>query len=286
MRALLPTLALTTLPLVSAPLLTTQHVDISLANGSALEVRWQDDDAGIFFPANGARAYVDPVAGAASRPAAATWDFIGVPAGATFYRLPAGQNPRLLYLGFGAEQATTNAFQAWNPGDPARAVNSSQKYLQVRLTGWRGPGHFSIYTVVSGTPRVWMATANGITPSNTADSLYILEGGHLHYNFAFTARGNYEIDLAVVARQGGQEVSTSATLKFTTEQDLGIKSLPGHQLELSWPSLSLGFQLQQNPGLDPAGWSPVAATPVDDGEFNRVVLPIAPPRRFFRLAKP
>lgn len=286
MRHPLAAFLLLSAPLAATPLLTTQHVDISLANGSNLDVRWQDDDGDTFYPANGARGYVDPVAGAAPRPAASTWNFIGVPAGTTFYRLTAGQNARLLYLGFGAEQATPNAFQAWNPGDPARAVNSSQKYLQVRLTGWRGPGHFSIYSVVSGNPRVWMATADGVNPSNTADSLYISEGGHLHFNFAFTARGDYEIDLAVHARQGGQEISTNTTLKFTTEQDLELKMLPGQQVELKWPSLSLGFHLQQNPGLNAAGWTPVPDAPVDDGQFQRVVLPLSPPKRFFRLAKP
>ena len=272
--------------IAAGPLLTTQHIDISLANGSNIEARWFDSDVNAFYPVAATKAYVDPVAGAAPRPTPSTWDFIGVAAGEPFYRLPAGQNPRLLYLGFGAEQATLNAFQAWNPGDPARNVNTTQKWLQVRLNAWRGPGHFSIYSVVSGTPRVWMATADGIAPSNTADSLYIIEGGHTHYNFAFTARGDYEIDIGIHAMQGGQPVSTTATLKFTTEQKVEIQRIASDQIELKWPSLSLGFSLQQNNGLSPSGWSPVATPPTDDGEFNRVTLPVEPPARFFRLAKP
>ena len=273
-------------PLAAEPLLTTQHIDISLANGGNLEARWYNSDANVFYPAAAARAYVDPVAGVAPRPASSTWDFVGVAAGEPFYRLPAGQNPRLLYLGFGAEQATLNAFQTWNPGDPGRNVNTSQKWVQVRLNAVRGPGQFSIYSVVSGTPRVWMATSDGIAPSNTADSLYILEGGHTHYNFAFTARGDYEIDIGIHAIQGGQPVSTTATLKFTTEQRLEIQQLDSSHVELKWPSLSLGFGLQQNTSLDALGWTPVTAPPTDDGEFNRVILPLEPPARFFRLAKP
>ncbi|MFM7181774.1 MAG: choice-of-anchor M domain-containing protein [Verrucomicrobiales bacterium] len=286
MRELLFIWLLPACQLSAGPLLTTQHVDISLANGSNLEARWYNSDANAFYPVTAAKGYVDPVAGVALRPASSSWDFIGVAAGEPFYRLPAGQNPKLLYLGFGAEHATLNAFQTWNPGDPARNVNTSQKWLQVRLNGWRGPGQFSVYTVVSGVPRVWMASSDGVAPSNTSDSLYILEGGHTHYNFAFTARGDYEIDIGIHARQGGQEVSTTATLKFTTEQTLEINTLPTSEVELKWPSLSLGFNLQQSNTLQPGSWTPVVLPPVDDGEFKRVVLPLSPPTRFFRLAKP
>lgn len=286
MRSLLFLSFLSALRLPAEPLLTTQHVDISLANGSSLEARWSIADSGSFFPAAGAKAYVDPVASAVIRPTSPTWDFIGVNAGETFHRLPSGQNPRLLYLGFGAEQSTQNAFEPWNPGDVARGVNTSQKYIQVRLNGWRGPGHFSIYSVVGGTPRVWFATADGVAPSNTTDSLYVVEGGHTHYNFAFTARGDYEIDVGIHARQGGQEVSTNATLKFSSEQKLEIKLLPSNEVELKWPSLSLGFFLQQNSGLSSPGWTAVTVPPEDDGEFNRVVLPTTLPTGFFRLAKP
>lgn len=239
-----------------------------------------------FYPTDKTSAYVNPAVATVARPANPAWEFLGVDDGESFLRLPAGQNPRLLYLGFGAEHATTNAFDAWNPNDPDRNVNSAEKYIQVRLESWRGPGHFSIYTVVKGVPRVWMATADGVTPSNTADSLYLTEGGHLHYNFAFTARGNYEIDISVFAKQGGQDVSTTTTLRFTTEPKLEIVKQEDNQIELKWPSLSLGFQLQQNQDLSPGGWSPVATATVDDGEFQSLVLPVVPPSSFFRLAAP
>lgn len=48
MRLLFSSLLLLTGPLIAGPLLTTQHIDISLANGSTLDVRWADSSAGTF----------------------------------------------------------------------------------------------------------------------------------------------------------------------------------------------------------------------------------------------
>ena len=270
----------------AGPLLTNQHIDISVANGTSPALRWFNADTATFFALAVARGYIDPIKSARIRPAGSQWDFLGMAASEPLYLLTSTQRPGLLYLGFGAEHASLDAFQAWNPGDPARAVNSNGKWLQVLLTGCRGPGQFSVYTVVGGQPRIWMATSDGISPSNTADSLYVPEGGHAHYNFAFSKAGTYQLEIKIRAMQGGQFVDSSGTLMFTTEQSLGITRTASGSMELSWPSLSAGFVLQENPGLDPSGWAISPHVPVDDGQWNKVIVSPNPPRRFFRLAKP
>ncbi len=56
-------------------------------------------------------------------------------------------------------------------------------------------------------------------------------------------------------------------------------------VRLSWPATALQVGLQQNPGLDPKGWVPVASPPKMIGSFNTVYL--APSgSMFFRLVPP
>ena len=279
------------LPAASAtPLLTTQHVDISLANGSNLSLRWHNHNAvavgGYFFSADGATGYIDPVKSRRIRPEDTKWDFLGVAAGGEFFLLPATQNNQLLYLGFGAGNAIPGSFDVWNPSDTLRNVNTSQRWIQVHLKGVTGPGDFSVYTVSGGNPRIWMDSADGIHPSISEDSLYVVEGGHSHYNLAFTHEGNYQLHFQLRAYKSGSLITSEGTLNFTTSPELKIDSKPSNQITLSWPSLSEGFILKKSKTLHTGSWSIVPELPIDNGQTNSLILPVTTNPLFFRLEKP
>ncbi len=55
---------------------------------------------------------------------------------------------------------------------------------------------------------------------------------------------------------------------------------------VSWPDPSTGFELQENPDLDPAHWVKVASPPAVVGGQKQVVVPVPVGNRFYRLFKP
>ena len=56
-------------------------------------------------------------------------------------------------------------------------------------------------------------------------------------------------------------------------------------INITWPSPSTGFGLQENPGLDPANWSTVPPTNSDNGTIKSIVVPAGPGNRLYRLKK-
>jgi hypothetical protein len=54
---------------------------------------------------------------------------------------------------------------------------------------------------------------------------------------------------------------------------------------VSWPDPSTGFELQENPDLDPAHWVKVAALPTVVGGQKQVIVPAPAGSRFYRLRK-
>jgi surface-anchored protein len=110
-------------------------------------------------------------------PAGAQWSFLGS-AGSPVWVLPQSQDPNLLYLGLATEEILSDVF-----------VNDR---VTLSLTGVSGPGNFSVYAVSLGNPNVFMDSSDGIS---SADSLVLPTGTHQHFNFGFTAPGDYTIGL-------------------------------------------------------------------------------------------
>jgi len=83
----------------------------------------------------------------------------------------------------------------------------------LRLKSVNGPGHFSVWSSNLGGPSVHMATSDGITEN---DMVSIPEGGHSHFNYAFTAMGHYEITFQAVATliDGEKVISDDVTYYF------------------------------------------------------------------------
>jgi T5SS/PEP-CTERM-associated repeat protein len=55
---------------------------------------------------------------------------------------------------------------------------------------------------------------------------------------------------------------------------------------LSWPSIYVGYFLEQNPDLAPGNWSAVSDTPADNGTTRSVTITPATGNMFYRLSKP
>jgi len=54
---------------------------------------------------------------------------------------------------------------------------------------------------------------------------------------------------------------------------------------VSWPASATGFTLQTTASLPAAVWSRVSASPVVQGGFNKVTVPISGAAGFYRLSK-
>jgi len=193
--------------------LTTEHVDIGLAEGPGLGIHWHDEDNDLEYEPDGAYAFIDPVLALNTRPAASQWNFLGGTVGGNIWILPQTQNPNLLYLGVGAEEADAGTFDLWNPGD-ARGANNSARWLELSLVSVSGPGAFSVWqTDQFGSPIAYISTAETLTGGNR---LFVQEGGHSHYNWGFTSLGTYDVTFQVRGFIGGDEVTQQDIFTFST----------------------------------------------------------------------
>ncbi len=221
-------------PVAAAPtrgyaVLVDEHVDID-ANFIAGEWIWSanNGDAGVTHPPEAALLYAGPGAdpdnfnpglagGRKQRPDGDEWDFIGLPAGQVYWQLLQSQDSSTLYLGFSAEDTPWNALDSYDAaGESGGRVQGEAPWIQLRLVRVEGPGHFSVWQSGSLRPVVFLSSAdNGVDAS---DTLWILAGGHIHFNWAFTARGLYRVTLQASGRVGGQRVfSEEATFTFGVE---------------------------------------------------------------------
>ncbi|MEM7391481.1 MAG: TIGR03769 domain-containing protein, partial [Verrucomicrobiota bacterium] len=85
---------------------------------------------------------------------------------------------------------------AWNPMDPDRFADSSDKYMKVNLVGVRGPtnGYFSLFQF-GAQPTLYLSSfENGIGPE---DRFYVTPNSHDHFNWSFSKPGLYEIDFEI-----------------------------------------------------------------------------------------
>ena len=201
-----------------AATLSNGHTDIGLAEMDTLALHWHDEETNTEYEPDEAHAYVPPVLSATTRPAGAEWDFLGVAANNTYYQLPESEDPDLLFLGIGAEDATPGAFDAWNPGD-LRGANTSDNWFQLALVGLTytgsGAGVFSAWSDDGlGSPILWMSSSDGL---DGTDCVYVTDHGH--YNFAFSDEGLYELEFEVRAYQSGSLITSApATFLFVVPE--------------------------------------------------------------------
>lgn len=194
--------------------LTTEHVDIGLAEDDELELHWHlhDSNPKVEYEPDEAIGLVNP---------AVTTSHNGV----DYFWLPATQNFTTLYLGIGAEDSD-GSFGVWSVRDsrvpdtaPSPSGPVDLDYLRLNLEDVSGPGDFAVW----GGGSDWMNSADGITladdtstvaDNSLADVLYVRDGSHIHFDMGFTDLGTYDVDFSVTASVGGV-VTTSDTATFT-----------------------------------------------------------------------
>lgn len=199
-------------PAERVALFTDEHVDLNVtySGDNRFTLGFRDDDNSIQYLSDNAAVTVPELA-KLSRPAGSSFDFIGVPAGAPYYRLPQGQNPQLVYLGVAAYGVAAGAIDSYDPSlESGGNATGVAPWIRLQLLGSSGPGPFSVWQ--SGTtPKVFVATYDGISPS---DSIWIRAGSHVHFNYGFGAPGEYRLRFGVSAVKGGEPVSSCPITVF------------------------------------------------------------------------
>jgi len=133
------------------------------------------------------------------RPTGAAFNFLGIPEGKSIWLIPQLQNPNLLFGGVSAEEIEIGALGKYLETDPR--VNQSDEFVRVEMVGFSGPGEMSIWTNDPfGTPIVFWQTADGVNaPGTPTDTLFSTPQAHADVNFAFTAAGEYTVQVRATA---------------------------------------------------------------------------------------
>lgn len=242
----LPLALLASVPLssVAYEVVTDEHVDIQIVYASgSLSGKIAPEGGGMLDL--GETLLFDGPSGstAVTRPGGAEWDFLGVGAGETLYFWPQGALDGRTYLGFASDKGTVpnGTFKSYFEADSR--VEDTAAWNKVSLLDVRfhpapgesaGPAHFSLWNFAFGEATVWMSSfENGITAD---DATWVLGGGHEHFNWGFTKRGHYEIDLRFSGflNAGGAYIE-SAPLTY----HFGVEFLPANIPEPGTATLAL-----------------------------------------------
>lgn len=184
------------LPARAWVILTNGHVDgFGIGyHDDHLEFHVHDDETDTEYEP-GDVVFVVPPAVQYTVPANPMYSFLGNP-GDPIWILPQVQIPGVLFLGSSTHEVPPGIFTG---------------SLRVELTSIHGPGHFALYqTDGFGVPTVLMNTRDGIS---AADHYLIPVGGHMHFNWAFSAEGLYELTVVASGTRlaDGSTVATEST---------------------------------------------------------------------------
>jgi len=174
------------------------------ANQWALSLR---DDVGqvTYSPATNALLWVEPIPHQ-TIPAGTNWSFLGSE-GSNVWIFPKTKTANLLWLGADTSTMTNGVF-----------TNNQVKLTLKRVTG---PGEFALYDVdASGNPLVWMNTRDGITG---ADVVTLPVGAISHFNWAFSAPGDYVVSFAAggtLANGSAAPVSATVDYRFHVQAEV------------------------------------------------------------------
>ncbi len=199
---ILATIAFGTVPAQAAfvKVFTNEHVDIEGEfEGGQLVLGVHDDDNDIHYDdPSSVQFLISESLTRSGLSSNSTYDFLGVAPGAEIFVLPAGL-PTFL---FGGSQTPDVPFVGLANG--ARPMFSSLNF-DFDPTEFTGPGRFSLFTD-SGVLLMSseLTEFNGASVPNSAGSV-----SHTHYNFAFSAPGNYVLPFRVRGTPSGGSELTS-----------------------------------------------------------------------------
>lgn len=229
---------------------TDEHVDLNLgftAGDWTLGVRNNDVIPNVSTPPGDAILYVGTNSKLA-RPAGSEFNFLGVGAGSNVWILPGTQEANKLYLGFAAEDVGATAVDRYDAStESGGRVTGQARWVRVTFTnvvhtkpdGTVGDGDFSVWQVPVSTPVVFAATSDGL---NAADSIWLIAGGHTHYNLGFSAAGRYEVTFRASAFQENGNDATAGTPTATEEFTVvfSVESVGRFSITPSMPSVVEG----------------------------------------------
>jgi hypothetical protein len=96
--------------------------------------------------------------------------------------------------------------------------------------------------------------------------------------------------------EGGVEVSRAEEYSFTATADrvltavfvpvLGVEAEAGGRMRLTWAADATGWVLEENDGVDVAGWRPSGVAVVPTANGLTALVELVGPRRFYRLSHP
>ncbi len=166
---------------------TSGHIDIGpRIVGGQIMGYWQNDganiegqisnDAGFSTHEIRALGIFDDATPPANRPSGTQWDFLGVAAGEPIYILPFNGVPNTLpYLGFATED---------------ESVGHLAEINMILESVTAPPGsRVSVYRIFSG--NITLLMSSELTPPN--NTLTMTPGNHLHYSWAFSHPGTYDL---------------------------------------------------------------------------------------------
>lgn len=202
-----------------AKVLVDEHADLFSAGYTANWVlHVMGYESGDFAP-HDALAFVDrPARG--PRSAGSSFDFIGVAGGQLYWRLPQTQNTKLLFAGVNANGVDYDTFASYVEPDPRIGTKIAAPWIKLAIVGLHGlapetpaPGSFSIWSSEDTGPKVWVSSFEGGLTS--PDCLFVLPQSHAHYNWGFTARGIYGVDVVASAYLGPAQTNPISSALYT-----------------------------------------------------------------------
>jgi surface-anchored protein len=179
--------------------MTRINIDINYDTETGWDLGAHDELQDIFYAADGVLFYASK-ADRRTVPDDPDFAFLGANPGDTVWILPQVFDPGRLSVGVSAEGISDGTFASYYERDPR--VQSEAPWVRVSLIEVRGPGEVSVWqNDAFGRPVVWMATSDGITED---DAVFIYSGRDSDFNWAFTAAGIYEVDVAASAYLPGE----------------------------------------------------------------------------------
>ncbi len=90
---------------------------------------------------------------------------------------------------------------------------------------------------------------------------------------------------STAGRTTGSNLAVFAQRRSTLEVSLTLSITSANGLSISWPASARGWQLQRNPGLNPADWVDVTTPPHRTGDFLEVNETADAISQFYRLIR-
>ena len=204
-------------------------------------------------------------------PTNASYAFLGA-AGDSVWVLPPVQNPKLLFLGFGAEEIESGVFVG--------------NQVTMKLKAVDGPGAFSVFSIDGfGVPVVHMNSGDGI---DTNDVKSLVTGSHEDFAWGFTQPGYYRVTFeASGTLVAGNEFTSSGDVTYYFEV-IGIETQlaiarSGSNATISFVTQDgLTYQLESAPAVT-GPWTDEGAAFLGTGRAKQITVPLSPGARFFKM---